>query len=198
MKTLLFGALLLGALACGDEGCEDDKPAPPAPVPALELPPPPPPAPLPPVPPPPAPAPAPAPLPPLPPPPPAPQPAPSDQIAELEGLINAERASRGLPIVATDKALACAAAAHAADIGPRRACSHTGADGSSFSERVARCGGSLGSGGEIIACGYGTPRQAVDGWLSSPGHRAIMLDGSQRAMGAGMVANHWVVVFSGG
>jgi len=145
----------------------------------------------------------PAPLPPAPdplPPAPTPEPAPApiDQISELEILINGERAKRGMAIVATEQALRCAAAAHAADLAPRGACGHTGSDGSTFSQRVARCGGSLSSGGEIVACGYGTPRQAVDAWLRSPGHAAVMLEPQQRAMGSGMVDNYWVVVFSGG
>lgn len=205
MRFLIFVSLICAAIACGDEKCRKcPEPTPaPQPQPQPQPQPEPPggggiPIPLPPG--------LPIPLPPgLPIPSPGqpgepadPAPGSDDQLAELEALINKERADRGIPVVASDRALACAAGAHSADIGPRRTCSHDGSDGSSFSQRVGRCGGSIGYGGEIIACGQSTPRQAVDGWLNSPGHRAIMLDGSQRRVGVGMTGNYWVAVFSGG
>jgi endoglucanase len=117
-------------------------------------------------------------------------------VAKLYTEINAERASRSATVLPEDEALRCAAAKHAADIGARGVCSHTGADGSSFVDRVAACGGNIRSGGEIIACGQTAPRIAVDAWLNSPGHAAIMLNPGQTKMGGGVANNYWVVVFS--
>lgn len=134
---------------------------------------------------------------------PGPGPAPSDpgdieaQERELGRLINEERLKAGLSPVEASPELSCAAGRHAADIGPRRGCSHAGSDGSSFSQRAAACGLQMKSGGEIIACGQQTPRAAVDAWLGSPGHRAVMLGRSQRLFGVGLVDNFWVVVFAG-
>jgi len=123
-------------------------------------------------------------------------PIPTEEIAKLYLLINGERASRSLPILSTEEALSCASQRHADDIGPRRMCSHAGGDSSSFVDRVEACGFQMVSGSEIIACGHRNPREAVNGWLASPGHRAAMLDAQNRSMGAAVVNNYWVVVFS--
>lgn len=208
MKLILFAILSLAILSCSDEKCDrcpDPKPSPeteppkpqpaPQPNPGSPLP-----IPLPPD----IPFPIPGgpglPIPGNPGQPGSGEPSPGSdqQLLDLELEINKARRDAGLSIVASDKALACAAAAHAKDIGPRQACSHTGSDGSSFTLRVTRCGGTMGYGGEIIACGQGTPKEAVQAWLNSPGHRAIMLDAKQRSVGVGMVGNYWVAVFSGG
>lgn len=138
-------------------------------------------------------------------PPPIPAPKPSDpEVPEVPSMppdevmdgINDARKSRALPLLNRDSGLVCAAAKHAADIGTRRSCSHTGSDGSSFIDRARSCGVFLQAGGEIIACGQGNAKAAVDAWLNSPGHRAIMLDYDQKKMGAGVFNNFWVVVFS--
>lgn len=112
----------------------------------------------------------------------------------LLDAINAERAERGIPAVTLRDDLVCAAARHSLDIGERRACTHTGSDGSEPGDRVRDCGGP-GWSGEIVACGYGTPAGAVGGWLSSPGHRQIMLDGGLRRVGVAMHENYWTAIF---
>jgi uncharacterized protein YkwD len=118
----------------------------------------------------------------------------SEPERELFDLINDERTARGLqPVVLRDD-LVCAARRHSDDVGPARSCSHTGTDGSSPTQRVDACGGG-GWTGEIIACGQGTPRAAVDAWLSSPGHNAIMLGASKREIGVAMTANYWTAIF---
>lgn len=113
---------------------------------------------------------------------------------ELLATINAERTSRGLSPVALRDDLLCAAQDHSADIGGREVCSHEGASGAGPGERVDACDGS-GWSGEIVACGQTTPRQAVDGWLNSPGHRGIMLDADQKTIGVAMSNNYWTAVF---
>lgn len=42
--------------------------------------------------------------------------------------------------------------------------------------------------GECIAAGYTSPQSVVDAWLNSPGHRAILLSGDYREVGAGYYA----------
>jgi uncharacterized protein YkwD len=112
----------------------------------------------------------------------------------LLATINGERTSRGLtPVVLRDD-LVCAAHHHSMDIGSRSECSHNDADGSGPGERVSACGGP-GWSGEIVACGQTTPREAVDGWLGSPGHKAIMLDPDQRQVGVAMYGNYWTAIF---
>ena len=87
-----------------------------------------------------------------------------------------------------------AAQLHSDDIGVRRACTHTGADGSGPGDRVGQCSGA-GWTGEIVACGQGTPASAVDAWLGSPGHRAIMLGRSKSEVGVGMTNDYWTAIF---
>ena len=121
-----------------------------------------------------------------------------DQLsADAQGVfdtINEERVAAGLQLVELRDTLVCAAQSHSDDIGPNQVCGHTGTDGSSPGDRVNSCGGG-GWTGEIVACGQGTPRSAVDAWLNSPGHRGIMLDGSKREIGVAVVNNYWTAIF---
>ncbi len=113
---------------------------------------------------------------------------------ELLATINGERTSRGLSPVTLRDDLLCAAADHSADIGSREVCSHDSAGGGGPGDRVDACDGG-GWSGDIVACGQTTPRDAVDGWLNSPGHRSIMLDGDQKTVGVAMSNNYWTAVF---
>ncbi len=113
---------------------------------------------------------------------------------EVFDLINQERTSRGLVAVTLRDTLVCAAARHSDDIGATHLCTHTGSDLSGPGDRVEDCGGG-GWSGEIVACGYTTARAAVDGWLGSPGHRAIMLSASKREVGVAMTDNYWTAIF---
>jgi uncharacterized protein YkwD len=113
---------------------------------------------------------------------------------DLLATINQERTSRGLSAVTLNDDLLCAARHHSEDIGARMVCSHDDADGSGPGERVEACGGG-GWSGEIVACGQTTPRAAVDGWLGSPGHNAIMLDPDQVEIGVAMHGNYWTAIF---
>jgi len=113
---------------------------------------------------------------------------------ELLATINAERTSRGLSAVVLRDDLICSAQHHSLDIGEHQVCSHDDSDGSGPGERVEACGGS-GWSGEIVACGQTTPRDAVDGWLGSPGHNAIMLDPDQKTIGVAMSNNYWTAIF---
>ena len=112
----------------------------------------------------------------------------------LFDTINAERMAAGQGAVALRADLICAAARHSADIGSTGQCTHTGSDGSSPGDRVAACSGP-GWSGEIVACGQGSARAAVDAWLGSPGHNAILLDGGQRFIGVAMHNNYWTAIF---
>ncbi|MBI4510624.1 MAG: CAP domain-containing protein, partial [Deltaproteobacteria bacterium] len=113
---------------------------------------------------------------------------------ELFDLINQERVARGLGRVVLREDLICAAKRHSHDVGTIRKCTHTGSDGTGPGDRVAACNGS-GWSGEIVACGHGTPRAAVDGWIGSPGHNAIMFTAGQREIGVGMYNNYWTAIF---
>jgi hypothetical protein len=123
----------------------------------------------------------------------SPPPPASDQVTALIVEINRVRSERGLPTVVATPGLTCAAQRHANDVGVRGSCSHSGSDGSSPWDRASGCGAS--ADGEIIACGQGTPAEAVQAWTYSPGHAAIMYDRNQSEVGAAMVNNYWVVIW---
>lgn len=120
----------------------------------------------------------------------------SSMASELLTIINKERAARKLPLLTEKSALTCAAAKHSKDIGARKACTHTGSNGSSATQRLAACGLKNVAWGEIVACGQKTPRAAVDAWIKSPGHNAIMFSKSYKYFGDGMTNNYWTVVFT--
>jgi uncharacterized protein YkwD len=124
---------------------------------------------------------------------PAPTPPSEDTIQQLADEINAARKSRGLGEVTVELALNCAAKRHADDIGIKRVCGHTGSDGSSPWDRAQSCGTS--ADGEIVACGQGSPKAAVDAWTLSPGHAAIMYAPNQSVVGVAMLNNYWVAIF---
>lgn len=112
----------------------------------------------------------------------------------LFDTINEERVSRGMGTVELRGDLICAATKHSNDIGTLGICGHTGSDGSGPGDRVAACQGS-GWSGEIVACGQSTPREAVDAWIWSPGHAAIMFDSGQVYIGVAMHNNYWTAIF---
>jgi len=132
-----------------------------------------------------------------------PTPPPGDWAAQVEGLINRQRANFGLPPLGTHASLRRAADGHALDMAIMRRCTHTGSDGSDPFQRM-RDGGYGAPYGEIVACGQTSPEAVVQAWMNSAGHRAIILCASCTQMGAGYRAagdgyrHYWAVNFGTG
>ncbi|HEX4838424.1 MAG TPA: CAP domain-containing protein [Solirubrobacteraceae bacterium] len=115
-------------------------------------------------------------------------------VAATLCLINDERARYGAPALIADPHLTSAAAGHSRDMDARHYFEHVSPDGQTLLMRV------LASGfipndhvgyvlGENIAWGtlwLGTPRSIVRAWMSSPGHRANILDRAYRYTGIGI------------
>ena len=112
---------------------------------------------------------------PSPPGPPTPPTPPS--AGDVLSLVNAERTARRLAPLALNVCLAGQATAWAEAMRQRGRISHDG-----FADRLAACG--LSGGGECVAEGQTTASAAVQAWMQSPGHRAILL-GNYRTLGAG-------------
>lgn len=98
-------------------------------------------------------------------------------------LTNAERTSRGLFALTTNTQLSAAADRHAVDMAAGDFLSHAGSDGSTSYDRIDGAGYLAGLAddagyktGENVAVGYGSAAAVVAGWMSSPGHRANILD----------------------
>lgn len=117
-------------------------------------------------------------------------------------LINEERAKMGLSAVNYQPQLTLTAQLHSADMACNNYFSHTGRDGSSFSERAARQGYAIGYGAENIAAGYSSPQDVVRGWMNSPGHKANILGENYVDVGVGYAYGsssaygaYWTAVF---
>lgn len=107
--------------------------------------------------------------------------------------VNAARASArscgkqafpAAPPLSWNSALGDAALAHSRDMATRRYFSHRAKDGSQATDRALRAGYSWRRVGENIAFGQRSPREAVEGWLESPGHCANIMNRDFIEMGA--------------
>ena len=109
-----------------------------------------------------------------------PQPAGGDQGGAVLNLVNAQRAANGCGPVASNGQLTSAAVRHANDMLKNGVTGHDGSDGSNPGSRIAAAGyAPISKTGEIVYWGTGgsaTPDAAVNWWMNSPGHRAIITD----------------------
>lgn len=102
-------------------------------------------------------------------------------------LANAERARRGIPILAWDKLAAAAARAHSADMANRDYFGHSSPDGLSPFDRMKAKGVSYSLAAENIAAGYANAIYAHYGWMNSDsGHRETLLNSKLKKLGTGV------------
>jgi uncharacterized protein YkwD len=106
-------------------------------------------------------------------------------------LVNQTRAAHGLPAVRLSPTLRRSAALRASAIVRCRQFSHTpcGQSFGSVFRAVGYAGGRVAV-GENLAWGsgsLGSPQNALARWLSSPGHRQVLLSGSWRELGVSVV-----------
>jgi uncharacterized protein YkwD len=94
---------------------------------------------------------------------------------QVIALTNQERAQHGCPALTADDQLTNAAQGHSSDMAINDYFSHTGLDGSSPFDRMAREGYEYSRAAENIAVGYSTPERVVEGWMNSEGHRKNIL-----------------------
>ncbi|MFF9088529.1 CAP domain-containing protein [Streptomyces sp. NPDC014991] len=122
----------------------------------------------------------------------------SGVTAEIVRLVNAERAKAGCRALTPDSALTRAAQAHSADMAAHQNMSHTGSDGSAPGDRITGAGYAWSSYGENVAYGYSTAEQVMAGWMSSPGHRANILNCSFQEIGVGLAqpGSYWTQDFA--
>ncbi|AIS02218.1 CAP domain-containing protein [Streptomyces glaucescens] len=121
----------------------------------------------------------------------------SGAAARIVELVNAERGRAGCSPVKPNATLTKAAQAHSADMAAHRNMSHTGSDGSSPGDRITRAGYDWRTYGENVAYGYSTPEQVMAGWMSSPGHKANILNCAFQEIGVGLAqpGNYWTQDF---
>lgn len=102
-------------------------------------------------------------------------------------LVNAERWSHGqLPPLKGQANLDAAADGHSQAMGVRNFFMHCDPDtGSTPWLRMTAAGYAWNAAAENIAAGYATPLAAVQGWMTSPGHRGNILSTGYREVGTG-------------
>lgn len=118
--------------------------------------------------------------------PPVDEPSDVDSYAyEVFELTNEERRNAGLDPFVWSDALAEVAYAHSKDMSVRGFFSHDNPDGLSPFDRMENAGISYWMAAENIAAGHQTPADVVEGWMTSPGHRANILDPGLHKLGVG-------------
>jgi uncharacterized protein YkwD len=123
-----------------------------------------------------------------------------DFESQVINLINRERAKAGAPPVSASSSLIQVARYHSNDMARTGRLSHDGSQGDDFGTRISWGCDRYSYAGEIIAAGYPNPESVVQGWLSSPPHKAIMLDPVYRMAGVGYAQRnqneaYWTVDF---
>jgi len=118
---------------------------------------------------------------------------PSTLEQEIFQLVNQRRKAAGLNELALDGNLSTAAKNHstymAGGHGMER-CNHFESDGSSPVDRAKTAGFNGILVGETVGCMYTTAQGIVDGWWSSPGHKAILTSSQGRLIGVGWSQNY--------
>jgi thermitase len=123
---------------------------------------------------------------------PTPTPLPTDDEIQSQAfnLINNARVNAGLTPLIQDPNLTALAKEHTEDMITENRLSHDG-----FEDRAARSGYSYV--GENVAMGVQTAQALVDAWLSSPGHRANIMNPAYRYSGLSYM-NGWATQMFGG
>ncbi|MBT3166269.1 CAP domain-containing protein [Streptomyces sp. Vc74B-19] len=119
----------------------------------------------------------------------------SGAVARVVELVNAERAEAGCSPVTANSTLNTAAQRHSEDMASTGTMSHTGSDGSDPGARITRAGYTWSTYGENVAYGYSTPEQVMQGWMTSPGHKANILNCSFKEIGVGLSGTYWTQDF---
>ncbi|WP_234794253.1 CAP domain-containing protein [Mycolicibacterium flavescens] len=111
----------------------------------------------------------------------------------LINQINSTRAANGCGPVAANPQLNAAASRQANDMMANGVVGHVGSDGSSVGQRITDAGyTSYRDYAEIIFWSNGVgavPAAAVNWWMNSPGHRAVLVDCSMTEVGVAVVRN---------
>jgi uncharacterized protein YkwD len=112
----------------------------------------------------------------------------ADLAAQVVTLVNAHRAQLGLQALVVSPTLSAAATWKARHMAAYRYMDHDDPGppaARTADERLAACGYPQAQWGEDLASGYASAQAVVDGWLSSPEHRANIERPEFRATGVG-------------
>lgn len=109
-----------------------------------------------------------------------------DLERSIARIVSEERRRAGLPAVIVEPLLVLAARAHSADMAGRAYFAHISPEGATAGHRVALTGYLFDMVGENIARGHRQPRQVMNAWMTSRGHRANILKAEFTRIGVGV------------
>lgn len=127
----------------------------------------------------------------------------SDSVLNYESevirLVNVIRSQNGLKPLATNWELSRVARYKSQDMADKKYFSHTSPTYGSPFDMMRSFGIYYRTAGENIAYGQRTPKEVVDAWMNSSGHRANILNASYTQIGVGFVSNsyYWTQMFMG-
>lgn len=118
------------------------------------------------------------------------------QLNQVFALTNQYRQQAGCRALIRNSYAERAAQGHADWMNATGTFSHTGANGSSFVDRM-KAAGYASPGGENIAYGQRDAQAVMTAWMNSPGHRANILNCKFTRIGVGVAGtrNYWVQNF---
>jgi uncharacterized protein YkwD len=124
----------------------------------------------------------------------------SDEEKGVIDLTNAERKKADLPPLKANALLMEAARAHAANMAKQDKLAHE-LDGKQPADRVKDAGYKYGYVGENVAWNQKNPKDVLESWMNSEGHKANILKKEYTEIGVAMVKNekgepYWVQVFA--
>ena len=127
------------------------------------------------------------------------------EAEEMLSLVNTLRAANGIAPVVLNMELNLAAFDHSYDMAHNNYFSHTGLNGSTFSQRAIAAGYTGSPRGENIAAGNSLVVNTFNQWVNSSGHLNNMLNSSVDEMGIGhasyggsMYTHYWTQIFGKG
>jgi len=106
-------------------------------------------------------------------------------ITDVVKYTNTERAKAGLPALTTNNLLNQAAQTHSQKMATQDFYDHQGEDGKWHDDRITATGYDADYSSENIAAGQTTPKQVVESWMSSSGHRRNILSPEVTQIGVG-------------
>lgn len=120
-------------------------------------------------------------------------------LKQVVDLVNAERAKEGLSPLSINTNVQAAAMVRAKEC--EQLFSHTRPDGSSFATALKEQNVSYRSAGENIAWGQHSPKEVMNAWMNSPGHRANIMNPNFTTIGIGYYENangtdYWCQLFT--
>lgn len=112
-----------------------------------------------------------------------------DHELQTVALINQERTSRGLALLAIAPELTQSARLESRFLAENDYWGHTWPDGTTPWDRMGWACYDFRTAAENIAAGYSTPAAVVSGWMNSDGHRAAILNPEFTEIGLGYAYN---------